>query len=66
MNVPIASVSDASSPETLRRWDSLRHLDLMNTVEDEYDVRFSAADLAKARSVGEIRRLLHEKGIDAA
>jgi acyl carrier protein len=64
LNVASASISDESSPETLRRWDSLHHLDLMNTIEDAYDVRFSTAEIVQARSVGDIRRLLREKGVD--
>jgi acyl carrier protein len=64
LNVGAGSISDASSPETLRRWDSLRHLDLMNAVEDAYAVRFSTAEIMRARSVGEIRRLLQEKGVE--
>jgi acyl carrier protein len=64
LNVPPASVSDESSPETLRRWDSLRHLDLLNTVEDAYEVRFSTAEIMRAKSVGDIRQLLREKGIE--
>jgi acyl carrier protein len=64
LNVAAASISDESSPETLRRWDSLRHLDLMNTIEDAYDVRFSTAEIIRARSVGDIRRLLHEKRVE--
>jgi acyl carrier protein len=65
LKVAPASISDESSPETLRRWDSLSHLDLMNTIEDAYAVRFSTAEIMRARSVGDIRRLLAEKGIDA-
>lgn len=64
LKVPAASISDASSPETLRRWDSLRHLDLMNTIEDAYAVRFSTAEMMQARSVGDIRQLLREKGVE--
>lgn len=64
LKVPVASISDASSPETLRRWDSLRHLDLMTAVEDACGVRFSTAEVMRARSVGDIRGLLREKGLD--
>ena len=60
-----ASISDDSTPDTLRRWDSLSHLDLMNSIEDAYAVRFSTAEIMQARSVGDIRRLLGAKGIDA-
>ena len=63
LNVPVASVTEETSPETLRRWDSLRHLDLMTSIEDAYDIRFSTGEIARATSVREIRRLLQEKGI---
>jgi acyl carrier protein len=64
LNVAPASISDESSPETLRRWDSLRHLDLMTTIEDAYDVRFSTAEIVQAKSVGDIRQMLREKGVE--
>ncbi len=64
LGVPATSVSDESSPSTLRRWDSLHHLDLMTEIEEAYGVRFSTADMVRAQSVGQIRRLLREKGIE--
>lgn len=64
LRVPVASVSDETSPETLPRWDSLKHLDLMTGIEDAYGIRFSTADIMRATSVGEVRLLLREKGLD--
>ena len=64
LRVPATSVSDESSPETLRRWDSLRHLELMTEIEEAYGVRFATADMVRAQSVGQIRDLLREKGIE--
>jgi acyl carrier protein len=65
LKVAADSVVDETSPETLKRWDSLHHLDLMTAVEDAYGVRFSTAEVLRATSVGEIRRLLREKGVEA-
>jgi len=65
LRVPAAAISDDTSPETLPRWDSLKHLDLMTGVEDAYGIRFSTADIMRAKSVREIRLLLREKGIVA-
>jgi acyl carrier protein len=65
LKVPVASVSDETSPETLPRWDSLNHLDLMTGIEDAYGIRFSTAEIVRAKSVGEVRRLLREKGLEA-
>jgi acyl carrier protein len=64
LRVPAASISDETSPETLPRWDSLKHLDLMTGIEDAYGIQFSTADIMRAKSVGEVRLLLREKGLD--
>jgi acyl carrier protein len=63
LRVPVSSITDESSPETLRRWDSLHHLDVMTAIEDAYGVRFSTAEILRATSVAQIRRLLCEKGL---
>jgi acyl carrier protein len=64
LKVPPASISDESSPETLRRWDSLRHLELMTAIEDAFGVRFSTSEIMRAQSIGHIRQLLREKGVE--
>jgi acyl carrier protein len=64
LRVPATTVSDESSPATLRRWDSLHHLDLMTEIEEAYGLQFSTADMVRAQSVGQIRSLLREKGIE--
>jgi acyl carrier protein len=64
LRIPATQVSDESSPATLRRWDSLHHLDLMTEIEEAYGVQFSTADMVRAQSVGQIRHLLREKGIE--
>jgi acyl carrier protein len=64
LHIPTSSVTDESTPETLRRWDSLRHLDLMTSIEDAYGVQFSTAEIVLAKSVGDIRRLLLSKGLE--
>lgn len=63
LRVPASSISDETSPETLRRWDSLRHLDVMTAIEDAFGAKFSTGEIMRATSVGQVRRLLHEKGI---
>lgn len=64
LKIPVASITDESTPDTLRRWDSLRHLDLMTAVEDAFSVRFSTAEIVRVKSVGDIRRLLRDKGLE--
>ena len=65
LGIAVSSINDESSPATLRRWDSLRHLDVMTAIEDAYSVRFSTAEILRATSVAQVRRLLREKGLVA-
>jgi acyl carrier protein len=44
-------------------WTSLRHVTLLVEVENEYGIRFSNAEMATMRSVGDIRTALRKKGV---
>lgn len=64
LKVPAASITDASSPETLRGWDSLSHLDLISEIEDAYAARFSTGEIMRVKSVADLRQLLRAKGLE--
>jgi acyl carrier protein len=53
------------SPETIAAdvdgWDSLAHVRLMVSVECAFKVRFSAADMANLKNVGELAGLILRK-----
>lgn len=57
------SVTDETSPKTVSAWDSLRHIELVMTVEEAFGVSFPPAEVMTMTSVGEIRQLLQQKGI---
>ena len=44
-NVEVSSISEASSPQEIERWDSLRHMQLILAIEDEFGVTFSDEDI---------------------
>lgn len=44
-------------------WDSLKHFNLLLTIEEEYSVRFSVEELAECKSLGQIASALNQKGI---
>lgn len=44
-NVEVSSISEASSPQEIERWDSLRHMQLILAIEDEFGVTFSDDDI---------------------
>ena len=61
MNVPIESVKEDSSPETIETWDSLKHMSLILTLEEEFRVQFSDEEIVEMLSVAIIMDVLTHK-----
>jgi acyl carrier protein len=59
--VNIESVHPESSPDTIASWDSLRHLNLVLTLEQEFGVQFTPEEIEELLSVELIEALLEEK-----
>jgi len=61
MNVPIESVTEESSPESIETWDSLKHMSLILTLEEEFGVQFSDEEIVTMLNVGLILETLNSK-----
>lgn len=48
--------------DDIEAWDSLSHVTLLFTVEDEFGVQFSGDEASSLADVGELRDLLRAKG----
>jgi acyl carrier protein len=64
MEVPAASLTDASSAETVATWDSATGMSLIVLLEETYGIAFEAEEMLRLTSVGAIRQMLRQKGID--
>jgi len=60
---PADSFTDDASPDNVLAWTSLRHVTLLIEIENEYDTRFSNAEMTTMRSFGDIRAALSRKGV---
>lgn len=49
-NIDAGSISEQSSPEDIERWDSLRHMQLILALEDEFGVTFADEDIPEMLS----------------
>jgi acyl carrier protein len=58
-----SEVTDAAGPDTLWAWTSLRHLQLIVTLEEAYGVSFSYREIRDIRSIGHLRAVLRTKGV---
>jgi acyl carrier protein len=62
---PITNVTDETSQKTVGSWDSLRHIELIMAIEEEFDVIFPPSEVSTMTSVAAIRHLLLKKGAAA-
>jgi len=46
------ALSDATTAADVEGWDSLSHITLIGTVEDEFDVKFAMKDVVHMKNVG--------------
>lgn len=62
MNVPADGISPESSPDTIGAWDSLKHMNLVLALEEEFAIAFTDEEIVDLLSVRIIAETLKEKG----
>ncbi len=57
----------ASNPtrETVAKWDSLTHMDLVVAIENKFSIQFETDDIIAMTGVEAVRNALRRKGIDS-
>ncbi len=63
MNVPVDRLDEDSSPDTIERWDSLKHMNLVLSLEEEFSITFSDEEIVKMLSVGIVIETLKARGL---
>jgi len=56
---------DSTSAADIEGWDSLAHVTLMFSVEQEFGIEFAGDEFSRLESVGSLRRVLEAK-LDSA
>jgi acyl carrier protein len=60
-DVPASSLSAASSPATIPRWDSFGHMELTEALERAFSVRFTAGEISEMQNLGAIQQVLQRR-----
>lgn len=63
LNIPDAEMDESISMSTAKKWDSLAHINLMLSIEQEMGTMFSPEELQAMTSYREIVATLARKGI---
>ena len=61
MEVPVDQLNEKSSPDTVEKWDSLKHMNLILALEEEFGVQFSDGEIVDMLSVELIVLTIKEK-----
>jgi len=56
-------INESTAMESVDTWDSLRHMEMVVALEQEYALEFGADEMMEMTSFNEIKRVLGSKGI---
>lgn len=49
-NIPINDISDETSPDTLKNWNSLGHMNLVIALEEAFNINFQSEQIVEMNS----------------
>lgn len=64
LRVKPEEIALSSSTKTIRNWDSLRHVELVVAIEEQFKVSFGAAEVFALNSVQGFCDILAKKDVD--
>lgn len=62
---PSMILDEKTNASTVEGWDSFAHINLIVALEGEFGVSFSTKELGELTCVGDLLRLLQQKGVAA-
>lgn len=60
LGVPVAAISESSSMDTIESWDSIKHMNLVLALEEEFGLSIPDEDAANITSYSLIKLVLDE------
>jgi len=60
LNIPVEYIDDSSSPDTIESWSSLTHINLVISIESEFNIQFTPEDTIDMLSVKLIRLIMED------
>ena len=63
---PSLTVTPELRAEDVEKWDSLNHINLVVAIEAEFGFEFTADELGSMTNVGDLLKVLKQRGFDDA
>lgn len=65
LQTPPEKITDELAMRDLEVWDSLKHMELVASLEQTFGIELTFDEIVAMQSVGEIKRVLRAKGLAA-
>ena len=65
LQIPVSKVTADLAMKDLDVWDSLKHMEVIASLEQQFELQFTFDEIVSMRSVGDIKRVLSNKGVAA-
>lgn len=62
LQIPASRITEDLAMKDVEAWDSLKHMELIVSLEQGFGIELSFDDIVAMQSVGEIKRVLRERG----
>ncbi|MGC5775183.1 acyl carrier protein [Paenibacillus pabuli] len=63
LELELDKISDSLEYNTIPQWDSISHMALISSIEDEFDIMLSTDDVLNMSSFGIAKEILEKHGV---
>ncbi len=63
-NISKEGVTDSLTMANTDGWDSLKHMELIATIEQSFDIELTFEEILAMQTLNDIKKILKEKGVD--
>jgi acyl carrier protein len=63
LHIPLNKIVDQLAMSEVESWDSLQHMNLIASLEQEFEVEFNFEEIVSMQNVATIKKVLRVKGV---
>ena len=60
-NIDVSLINNESSPDNIENWDSLKHMNLIIALEEEFEIEFDSGEIVDSMNFALILNILKSK-----
>jgi len=60
-NIDVSLINNESSPDNIENWDSLKHMNLIIALEEEFEIEFDSGEIFDSMNFALILNILKSK-----